>query len=189
MRKVIKLKAIPELDEDELESPYFIRNSIPSSNPKLTFTRKFHEFTVPKSRSDFVSFSPCKISANKENRKTIYQIEKEKLNNDPTRPGLPTSKSPWNKSINTMSTFNSYAFPSNTNTESESRAIFLPYTKYDIPHFATSSFNHSVEDSGIATAAPYEYLGSEQATVLKIFISSPKKPKRVDYFLRNCSQV
>ena len=182
MKNIIRLKPIPELDEEELEAPYFIKHTIPSSNPKLTFVKKYHKFNAPRSRSDSVCFSSSELSTNKENKKTIYQIEKEKLNNDPKYPNIPASRAPWSKSINTMSTFNSYSFPSKTNIESEFRAVYLPYTNHDIPNFATKSFNNLVEASGIATASPYVYLGSEQASVLKIFISSPKKPKRVYCF-------
>uniref|UniRef100_A0AC34QGY6 LIM zinc-binding domain-containing protein n=1 Tax=Panagrolaimus sp. JU765 TaxID=591449 RepID=A0AC34QGY6_9BILA len=37
-----------------------------------------------------------------------------------------------------------------------------------------------MSDKFVASASPYEYLGSEKASVLKIFISSPKKPIRMD---------
>ena len=67
----------------------------------------------------------------------------------------------------------SYCYPS---LECESRAIYLPYDTYEKPNnLVTLPIPNDSHKGTLATATPYKYLGSEKATVLKIFIAAPKR--------------
>lgn len=170
-----KLKTIPEVDENEKIDYLCSRpvKFVDFSSDKLNFVRKMpiiHDFSVCKSDSTFFSHFPSKL--NTKHKKTIYQMEKEKLNNDRECPKFLR----LNQSIDmTSDRILSPVFRGNI-TEQESRAVYFPFGKSDLPHFPKMS------DKVVANTWPYEYLGSEKASVLKIFISSPKKPIKMVFF-------
>uniref|UniRef100_A0AC34GN97 LIM zinc-binding domain-containing protein n=1 Tax=Panagrolaimus sp. ES5 TaxID=591445 RepID=A0AC34GN97_9BILA len=179
----------------EEKSSSFSSSKNPGEKGRLTFVRRMpviRDYTIDKHGYDYFSnFSKNfhrssnnnNSSSNSNNvKKTIYQIEKIKLHTDRNCPKFfytsnrlkSSSSSPPSSSSPLLSSQN-FSSSSSTTHQCESRAVYLPYDSiYDKPNnLMKIPINDSSEN--FATATPYKYLGSEKATVLKIFIAAPKR--------------
>ena len=185
-----KLFPILEQDEDELNlqcetASSSSMNSLSSAgedktfssknfeeNKRLTFVRRMpvvrdYSYDKHAGHDYFSNQSPNNSNV----KKTIYQIEKDRIQMDRNCPKFfYTSLSANPLKLSSMSSFSSPTI------QCESRAIYLPYETYVKPtNLMNLSINEPIINGNIATATPYKYLGSEKATVLKIFIAAPKR--------------
>uniref|UniRef100_A0A914YPF1 Uncharacterized protein n=1 Tax=Panagrolaimus superbus TaxID=310955 RepID=A0A914YPF1_9BILA len=173
----------------EEKSSYSFSSKNSGEKGRLTFVRRMpviRDYTIDKHGYDY--FSNLHRSSNNNNssnsntvNKTIYQIEKEKFHTDRNCPNFfytsnrlkfSSSSSPSSLPLLSSQKFSSSSSPAH---QCESRAVYLPYdTIYDKP---TNLMKIPINDisENFATATPYKYLGSEKATVLKIFIAAPKR--------------
>lgn len=153
-KNVIKLNPIIEVDEDD-NTTTCSSSSSSESTESLRFIRKC-PVIYDLDYSQFSNNVKLKSISPPNKGKTIYQVKKENNDHDiKTFNSIYSSKSLKKMSFNPI-----------IEHEIESRAIYLPYSTLDI-----SQDNNS---DGYVSASPYKYLGSEQASVLKIFISNPK---------------
>jgi hypothetical protein len=156
---------------------------------RLTFVRRMpviRDYTIDNKHGYdyFSNFSNIHPSSNNSSnvKKTIYQIERQKLHTDRNCPKffytsnrLKSSSSSSSTPLLSSSSQKPFSFSSSSPTIqcSESRAVYLPYdTIYDKPN---NLMKIPINSENFATATPYKYLGSEKATVLKIFIAAPKR--------------
>jgi hypothetical protein len=162
---------------------------------RLTFVRRMpviRDYTIDNKHGYdyFSNFSNIHPSSNNSSsvKKTIYQIERQKLHTNRNCPKFfYTSnrlKSSSSSSTPLLSWSSQKPFSSSSSPTiqcSESRAVYLPYdTIFDKPN---NLMKIPINSENFATATPYKYLGSEKATVLKIFIAAPKRfIPRVSFF-------
>uniref|UniRef100_A0A7E4ZQN1 LIM zinc-binding domain-containing protein n=1 Tax=Panagrellus redivivus TaxID=6233 RepID=A0A7E4ZQN1_PANRE len=205
----VRLWPIPELDEEDLFATDTSSSASARSNssltdssdvytpekPRLTFVRR----VVAQPMNDYYtkrypggtfltepsSDPPLSRTNNAPTvtKKTIYQLEKEKLQ---TKPSVVKPSSHFtlrNYPTPMVSIPANIVHPNSApDTSVESRAVYLPYgskPSHELRAKLASVPSFSVPAEGcLAQATPYEYLGSEEATVLKIFIAPSPAAKR-----------